>query len=92
MSFVGFISDFSSITFLSSSKSSGSSAEESHTASASLKKTISPFISSNAFALIGPKLLGKAIDAMQIEDELGNKFVDFKQVFYYAILMVIFYI
>ena len=46
-------------------------------------------ILSNLFALIGPSLLGEAIDAMDIEK---NGFVDLDKVFYYATLMVIFYI
>ena len=46
-------------------------------------------ILSNLFALIGPSLLGEAIDAMDIEK---NGFVDLDKVFQYATLMVIFYI
>lgn len=46
-------------------------------------------ILSNLFALIGPSLLGEAIDAMDIEK---NGFVDLEKVFHYATLMVIFYI
>ena len=46
-------------------------------------------ILSNLFALIGPALLGEAIDAMDIEK---NGFVDLEKVFHYATLMVIFYI
>ena len=46
-------------------------------------------ILSNLFALIGPALLGEAIDAMDIEK---NGFVDLDKVFHYATLMVIFYI
>ena len=49
-------------------------------------------ISSNAFALIGPKLLGYAINAMQMEAADGTKYVDFDAVFYYATLMAIFYV
>lgn len=45
-------------------------------------------IGSNLFALIGPMLSGYAIDAI----EPGINQVDFKQVFYYAIGMIIFYI
>lgn len=44
-------------------------------------------IGSNLFALIGPMLSGYAIDAI----ELGVGRVVFKQVFYYAGLMVLFY-
>ena len=47
---------------------------------------------SNAFALVGPKLLGLAINAMQVEDDIGNLYVDFDKVYYYAILMIAFYI
>ena len=47
---------------------------------------------SNAFALVGPKLLGLAINAMQVEDEFGNLYVDFDKVYYYAYLMIAFYI
>lgn len=43
---------------------------------------------SNAFSLIGPKLSGYAIDAL----DLGKGQVDFSNVYKYAILMVIFYI
>ena len=46
-------------------------------------------ILSNLFALIGPSLLGEAIDAMDIEK---NGFVDLDKVFRYATLMVIFYV
>ena len=46
-------------------------------------------ILSNLFALIGPSLLGEAIDAMDIEK---NGFVDLDKVFHYATLMVIFYV
>ena len=46
-------------------------------------------ISSNLFALIGPSLLGEAIDAMDVEK---NGFVDLDKVFHYATLMVIFYV
>ena len=42
---------------------------------------------SNAFSLIGPKLSGLAIDAI----ELGEGKVNFPVVFKYAILMIIFY-
>ena len=47
---------------------------------------------SNAFALVGPKLLGLAINAMQVEDEFGNLYVDFDKVYYYAYLMIAFYV
>ena len=43
---------------------------------------------SNAFSLIGPKLSGLAIDAI----ELGEGKVNFPVVFKYAILMIIFYV
>ena len=46
-------------------------------------------ILSNLFALIGPSLLGEAIDAMDIEK---NGFVNLDKVFHYATLMVIFYV
>lgn len=46
-------------------------------------------ILSNLFALIGPSLLGEAIDAMDVEK---NGFVDLDKVFHYATLMVIFYV
>ena len=46
-------------------------------------------ILSNLFALIGPALLGEAIDAMDIEK---NGFVDLEKVFHYCIYMVIFYV
>ncbi len=45
-------------------------------------------ISGNLLALIGPKLSGRAIDAI----EPGKGAVDFNTVFYYSSLMVIFYI
>ncbi len=45
-------------------------------------------VGSNVFALFGPKLSGYAIDSM----ELGTGKVDFDRVFYYAGIMVIFYI
>jgi len=45
-------------------------------------------IVSNIFALIGPQLSGYAIDAI----ELGTGKVDFDRVFYYAGLMIIFYV
>lgn len=45
-------------------------------------------ISGNLLALVGPKLSGRAIDAI----EPGKGAVDFDTVFYYAGLMVIFYI
>lgn len=45
-------------------------------------------ISGNLLALVGPKLSGHAIDAI----EPGKDAVDFDTVFYYAGLMVIFYI
>ena len=48
-------------------------------------------ILSNLFSLIGPKLLGEAIDAMRIEEN-GIKYVDFDKVFLYASLMAIFYL
>ena len=46
-------------------------------------------ILSNLFALIGPALLGEAIDAMDIEK---NGVVLLDKVYYYAGLMVIFYV
>lgn len=46
-------------------------------------------ILSNLFALIGPALLGEAIDAMDIEK---NGFVDLEKVFHYCTYMVIFYV
>ncbi len=49
-------------------------------------------ISSNVFSLIGPKLLGNAIDAMRIEVAEDTFIVDFDQVLYYATLMMIFYL
>ncbi len=45
-------------------------------------------VASNAFALVGPMLSGKAIDA--IEPGLGH--VDFQSVFYYARWMAVFYV
>lgn len=45
-------------------------------------------VGSNLFGLIGPMLSGYAIDAI----EPGKHQVDFKQVFYYASWMVVFYI
>lgn len=45
-------------------------------------------IGSNVFGLVGPMLSGYAIDATQ----LGKGKVDFDKVFYYAGLMVIFYV
>lgn len=47
-------------------------------------------ILSNLFALIGPSLLGKAIDAMDLDKTQGE--VLFDEVIFYAILMVIFYV
>lgn len=44
---------------------------------------------SNAFALIGPKLLGKAINLL--DPKLGSS-IDMDKIIYYAILMIIFYI
>ena len=44
-------------------------------------------IGSNLFALLGPYLTGKAIDAIDIQ--LG---IDFKKVTFYCILMAIFYV
>ena len=44
---------------------------------------------SNSFALVGPKLLGNAIDAMDIEQH-GE--VLFDEVIKYAILMIVFYV
>lgn len=49
-------------------------------------------IGSNMFALVGPKLLGKAIDAMEKENELGELYVDFPEVYRIAIMMAIFYV
>ena len=49
-------------------------------------------ISSNLLSLIGPKLLGKAIDAMRISDGADGFYVDLELVFYYATLMIIFYV
>lgn len=45
-------------------------------------------VGSNVMALIGPMLSGYAIDAI----ELGKGKVDFQRVFYYAGLMVVFYL
>ncbi len=45
-------------------------------------------VGSNLFALVGPMLSGYAIDAI----EPGTGKVDFSQVFYYAGLMVVFYL
>ena len=45
-------------------------------------------ITGNLLALVGPKLSGRAIDAI----EPGKGSVDFDTVFYYAGLMIIFYI
>jgi len=45
-------------------------------------------VASNLFALIGPKLSGFAIDAI----ELGKGSVDFSRVFYYCALMAVFYV
>lgn len=45
-------------------------------------------VASNLFALIGPKLSGLAIDAI----ELGSGHVDFATVFYYCALMAGFYV
>ncbi len=45
-------------------------------------------IGSNMFALVGPKLSGFAIDSMK----LGTGKVNFDQVFYYAGIMILFYI
>ena len=47
-------------------------------------------ILSNSFALVGPSLLGKAIDAMDLELTGGVVLMD--QVYHYSTLMVIFYI
>ena len=47
-------------------------------------------ILSNAFALVGPSLLGEAIDAMDKEKTGGLVLLD--TVFHYATLMVIFYV
>jgi len=44
-------------------------------------------VASNLFALIGPRLSGKAIDAI-----LGKDAVIFEQVFYYCTLMAVFYL
>ncbi len=45
-------------------------------------------VASNLFALIGPRLSGKAIDAIQF----GKGAVDFETVFYYCALMAVFYV
>lgn len=45
-------------------------------------------VATNLFALIGPYLSGKAIDAI----EFGYEKVQFDKVYYYAILMIIFYL
>ena len=45
-------------------------------------------VASNLFALIGPRLSGKAIDAIQF----GKGAVDFETVFYYCGLMIVFYL
>ena len=47
-------------------------------------------ILSNSFALVGPKLLGYAINAMDFKKTGGIVLID--KVLYYAMLMVIFYI
>lgn len=47
-------------------------------------------IGSNLFSLIGPKLLGNAMNAMDLEE--NNGVVLFDEVLYYAVLMAIFYI
>lgn len=49
-------------------------------------------IFSNAFALVGPKLLGRAIDAMDLVDEFGKHYVDFDTIFLMAGLMASFYV
>ena len=52
-------------------------------------------ITSNLFALVGPKLLGYAIDAMDtkwIENGKMNIGVNLNEVFYYCALMAIFYV
>ncbi len=45
-------------------------------------------VSSNLLALVGPSLSGKAVDAIA----LGKGNVDFKTVWYYAGLMIVFYV
>ena len=45
-------------------------------------------ISSNVLALLGPALSGRAINAI----EPGKGMVDFKSVFFYCALMLVFYI
>ena len=45
-------------------------------------------IGSNLFSLIGPKLTGLSIGAI----ELGKGAVDFQRVFYYAAWMAVFYV
>ena len=47
-------------------------------------------ILSNSFALVGPKLLGYAINAMDFKITGGKVLID--KVLYYAMLMVVFYI
>ena len=49
-------------------------------------------IFSNAFALVGPKLLGRAIDAMDLVDEFEKHYVDFDTIFLMAGLMASFYV
>lgn len=49
-------------------------------------------ITSNSFSLIGPKLLGKAIDAMDMVNEFEEHYVDFDTVFLMAGLMAAFYV
>ena len=49
-------------------------------------------IFANLFALVGPKLLGFAIDAMRMKDDAGNFYVDIDKVKFYALLMLIFYV
>lgn len=49
-------------------------------------------IFSNAFALVGPKLLGRAIDAMDLVDEFEKHYVDFATIFLMAGLMASFYV
>jgi len=49
-------------------------------------------ILSNCFSLVGPKLLGKAVDAMDLEDAYGNHYVDFEIVYKMALFMAIFYV
>ena len=45
-------------------------------------------IVSNIFALVGPMLSGYAIEVI----EKGNGNIDFSKIFYYAFLMIVFYI